>query len=1113
MSTGAYSFLPWLRAGIATKISDPPVAPSTRATIPVKLVVAGDPVEGTGRLERPVEQPVQLYGPGDVVGVDPRAISRTEPRPWITNVEPNYLAHIEFYEEDYLWRYSPAVPDASGTLSPWLALIVLEGPDAAGKPVEFTEGVLPDRPLPFITVADPAKTLPNPDQLGAWAHVHVNGELDDAVVSDTGRMTSALAALRAVLDADPDNACSRLLCPRHLKANTPYHAFLVPAFETGRLAGLGLDPLLAKDQGAVFPAWGRTYQDQKLVGQLPYYHRWFFGTGDAGDFEHLVRQLKPDRPDVRVARRDIDVSQRPGAGLPPITEPQSIGGVLKLGGALKVPDRPLDQWDDWDGRRPTVPPAAPAAYPHPFQEALAGLINLADDYLDSAPAEAHARLTAAPGHTDFAVVPGAPEVRVLADEVDPVITPPLYGKWHALTSRLLTERDGTTIPAPRNRNWVHRLNLDPRFRVAANFGTQVVQARQEEFMAAAWAQIGDVLEANKRIRAAQLAREVGYALQRKHLDRAPAPTTRQGLAAPAPSRSARALRLTAPAGSRVNPSPSASRTAGAHAAADGGSGDENLALGYQVAASRIGAAPVSPEMRRITRPGSRLMRTLDFAEQSPDELLPKMDRDEDAVTAAPAKVTPEAVVTSQELDSILHPVPPPPPAVEAESEAAAEADPEEITRLRTSARFVISLPAQGIVPPTGGDDSAEAKRFKTGLRDLYRARADAEVGARRESRDALDVAGAAQQMLTGLEADATVPRDLLTSVRVPARLQAFADRFLEAMAYPVIDLAMFQSLVDMSVETFVPGLHLVPPNTITLLETDQEFIEAFMVGLNHEMARELLWREYPTDQRCTTFRQFWDPRPALSLPGETAEQRKERLYDITRIAGWTPDSVLGGHDNRDLAGQEEELVLVIRGDLLKKYPTAAIYAHRADWDRDEDGTPRPERERVLAEFPDSEHPPPDMVKLPIYEAKVEPDITLLGFDLTATEARGRLPDRPGWFFVIKERPGDPRFGVDEEGQGTDVVEVWNDLSWQDVDPEDTRFIALDPDVQVPLAPFDGSEDDQEKEEQRREDVFLPRWDQTLSSADIAYMLFQAPVLIAVHAHEMLLEPESPDAPQ
>ncbi len=40
----------------------------------------------------------------------------------------------------------------------------------------------------------------------------------------------------------------------------------------------------------------------------------------------------------------------------------------------------------------------------------------------------------------------------------------------------------------------------------------------------------------------------------------------------------------------------------------------------------------------------------------------------------------------------------------------------------------------------------------------------------------------------------------------------------------------------------------------TLLRTNNRFIEAYLVGLNHEMGRELLWREYPTDQRGTYFR-------------------------------------------------------------------------------------------------------------------------------------------------------------------------------------------------------------------------------------------------------------------
>ena len=95
-----------------------------------------------------------LYGPGDVIGVDPRAIVRTDPRDQITNFEPNYLPCIEFYDEDFPWRYSPAVPDpATGRLRPWLALIVLTDDefDRQGHPA--------GRPLPFIELTSLA-TLP-----------------------------------------------------------------------------------------------------------------------------------------------------------------------------------------------------------------------------------------------------------------------------------------------------------------------------------------------------------------------------------------------------------------------------------------------------------------------------------------------------------------------------------------------------------------------------------------------------------------------------------------------------------------------------------------------------------------------------------------------------------------------------------------------------------------------------------------------------------------------------------------------------------------------------------------------------------------------------------------
>ena len=52
-------------------------------------------------------------------------------------------------------------------------------------------------------------------------------------------MNAVLPRVQAILGQNPDLAYSRLLCPRRLGDNTGYHAFVVPTFETGRLAGLG----------------------------------------------------------------------------------------------------------------------------------------------------------------------------------------------------------------------------------------------------------------------------------------------------------------------------------------------------------------------------------------------------------------------------------------------------------------------------------------------------------------------------------------------------------------------------------------------------------------------------------------------------------------------------------------------------------------------------------------------------------------------------------------------------------------------------------------------------------------------------------------------------------
>ena len=89
------------------------------------MQIAGEGVDG-GTLTDTVSRDVALFGPGDIVGIESRAIVRTEPRHWATDFESSYLAHVEFYDEDFPWRYTPTAANAgSHRLRPWIALVVL----------------------------------------------------------------------------------------------------------------------------------------------------------------------------------------------------------------------------------------------------------------------------------------------------------------------------------------------------------------------------------------------------------------------------------------------------------------------------------------------------------------------------------------------------------------------------------------------------------------------------------------------------------------------------------------------------------------------------------------------------------------------------------------------------------------------------------------------------------------------------------------------------------------------------------------------------------------------------------------------------------------------------
>ena len=197
--SAVYTFLPWVQEGLSRAIpvaDEPGAALAGHVTLPVTLQV-----DGAGD----VVMDVRLYGPGDVTGLDPKQIVRTDPRPGATSFEDNYLAGVEFARADLPWLFTPAAASAAGRLRPWLCLVVVRrqdgvrlDPNAAG-------------PLPVLEILAPARAadeLPDLAQSWAWAYAQVTGSPDGQELAD-------------VLRDGPARVGSRLLCPRRLQPARP----------------------------------------------------------------------------------------------------------------------------------------------------------------------------------------------------------------------------------------------------------------------------------------------------------------------------------------------------------------------------------------------------------------------------------------------------------------------------------------------------------------------------------------------------------------------------------------------------------------------------------------------------------------------------------------------------------------------------------------------------------------------------------------------------------------------------------------------------------------------------------------------------------------------------
>lgn len=1044
---GDYALLPYVRTGLAAGISAGPQAGTLRAMVAAGFEVAAS--DGSG-IAHKVERTLTLYGPGDVTGVDPSQIIRREPAKDTPHAEETFLAHIEFDRPDFPWLFTP-LPAAGHQLKPWLALILVE------KATSVLAPSADERPMQLTTQLGQLQNL-------ADNHLFAHAQCVGARVTATGITLDLPAtnpeslAARLSDEHGPANL-SRLICPRNPAPSTTYIAALVPAFDCGVRAGLGLAG------GTLADAWTRaTNQSDALVQiVLPVFDHWEFTTAPEGDFKSLSEKLQAIAAPWPIGRRMIDMSQ-PGSGIANMVA-GSPGALQVLECALYSPS--------------AAPNNAPvdADWPAPQRAALRDRVNEGNETNPDLPRvgpRLYARHQAGRNRID---VPGAP---FIANESDA--------------------------------KWFSQLNTNPAHRVVAGLGTRVVQRDQEALMQAAWAQIDGVRKANQSVNWAQFAEVMATSMHDRHIAPldlgrltqvtrnihsrikvAARPTTLASSIARSQTAEAvativyrRALRTSSPVARREAAAvPGLNRAVVlddhrfGYQTPDGITGLSDLGMAYfndaQIGAV-LGTAPaqaramLTTRMKALGASGTTLSQLM--TNENAWKVKPDL-RAGDALagvlltavtTGFPAAgkavdIGPRAAVLAGIAVSGV------PVAAQARAKlgvVAAQAPKQTLRQGQTSGvgpqlrdigvsnnfdapigglrdgvqplgraaplgrRVGPQIVAPALQPdlrgagPVAAVALAPEKRFEQPLTTTISA-----TIAQLNNQPAARVVDGLRSIVTGVFTAPPVTTELLrlniTKPQLLAELNpsvlalaAFKGRvqglpdvvpqnwFDKAalrpiMAAPLFKRAMYQALEAYDRDWLVPGLGSIPNrNFVTLLKINTAFCESFLIGASDEFGRELLWRDYPTDQRGTYFHRFWD-----------ADQ--DELAD--KIHRFNPNQPLGRHFalGGTTLGGPERLVLVIRGDLVRRYPDLVAAAVQE----------MPPLGGDIA-FADNTDAPI------LFTAHLAPDYKLVGFDLTEAQVASG-----NWWFLLAENPTAPRFGLGVENNVTSAPLTHDNVDWDD----------------------------------------------------------------------------------
>jgi hypothetical protein len=297
------------------------------------------------------------------------------------------------------------------------------------------------------------------------------------------------------------------------------------------------------------------------------------------------------------------------------------------------------------------------------------------------------------------------------------------------------------------------------------------------------------------------------------------------------------------------------------------------------------------------------------------------------------------------------------------------------------------------------------------------------------------------------------------------------DALDQVMAAPTFPQPMYEPLRDISTDWILAGLGDLPPDVVALGRPNERFIESYMLGANDEMGRTLLFNEYPTDQRGSYFRQFFDVK---GVP--------DPLPDINPIAQWPSTSALGANAGRP--NVDNLLVLIVRAELLRRYPNTIVYAVQAQWNQD-----------------GSRSVPKDgaVIMQPEFQGSLGIGAGFWGFTLTKADALGA--DSPsagpaGWYFALQEHTSEPRFGLEPAGSTFATSPIsWQTLAWSDLVTDANALAQLtyiDVGATLPDTSHIGGP---------------AHWHdsatQTARASDFAYATYREPVRLLVHASKMI----------